>query len=169
MPLFSFTIIIVLAILLVSAYNLKTMIPNTTKTFLLRLLALWILLLAVTAVDDEYNDDSAAAPTFLRRVLQQKCNKKACPAETPTPGGSCCYTDNADCNYRYTYLWDSSCQTISCIPVVECQCIPDPIKGKKKSTWQCLSLSIFQCLVTDSTPFSANMLASSVGMPCTPA
>ena len=148
----------------------KKMIQSSTSTTFLqmRLLAFFVILLAATAADDEYKNDSAT-PSFLRRELQttKQCNRRVCPGETPTPGGLCCYSGSDVCKYRYTYLWDYDCQGISCTPVVECQCIRNSI-NRNKRTWQCLSLSAFMCLVTDTTPIEIDLLIPLVGTPCTP-
>ena len=157
------------------AYNFKKMIQTSNTRFLPRLLTLWVLLLAaVTAEEQDKNYDSAAAspPSFLRRALQQTCNKnKVCPTIEPTPGGSCCYTGKTSCKYNYRYLWDSTCENISCIPVSTCKCSPNPA-NRKESAWNCAlkrrALGAIACAVTDATPSAAKNLAPSVGMLCTP-
>jgi hypothetical protein len=141
------------------------MIQTSNARFLSRLLTLWMLLLAVTAEESTYYGSAASPPpSFLRRGLQQKCNNNVCPTIEPTPGGSCCYTGTSGCNYDYVYLWDSTCENISCIPVMTCECSPDPTNRKKRA-WNCAmkrrALAAIECPVTDVT--------SSVGMPCTPA
>jgi len=141
-----------------------TSTPTTARFLLLRLLTLWVVLLAVTAAD-------VTTPPSRRQGVRQKCSR-TCPGRAPIPNASCCYTGTDDCNYNHVYMWDVSCENIRCVPVTMCECGPDPRNANRRA-WNCAlqrrrELAAMECPVTEETPVATARLASSVGRRCIP-